>query len=390
METFIVKNNKNFEILTPYGWSDFDGITKTIKKGLIQIITNNNDVLKCTFEHKILCDNNIFIDAKQLKIGDKIYTKNGISIIINIEIDENYENYVYDAKDVEKNNVYYTNDIISHNCVEFLGSSGTLIAGWKLKELTYELPLYEHNGIRQYKKSVKNNIYVCIVDVSRGKGLDYSAFQIINVTQMPYEQVCTFRDNMTTPADYASIIHTMCKTYNNASVMVELNDIGGQVADALHFEFEYEHIIYTENNGRSGKRVSGGFKNNVDRGLRTTKNVKSVGCSMLKLLIEQNQLLLYDHNTIHELKTFSQKFSSYEAEPGCHDDLVMCLVLFGWLSDQNYFRHIVDINTLMELRDKSENELFDELVPFGFMEGSFTDNEEPVIDNKGDYWVVVN
>jgi hypothetical protein len=226
---------------------------------------------------------------------------------------------------------------------------------------------------------------VDVSGVSRGKGLDNSAFQMIDVTEMPYKQVCVFRDNMTTPADYASIIHTMAKTYNDASVLVEINDIGGQVADTLHFEFEYENIMYTENNGRSGKRISAGFKNRVDRGIRTTKPVKSIGCSMLKLLIEQNQLIINDHGTIAELNTFSKKHNSYEAESGNHDDLVMCLVLFAWLSDQNYFRHIVDINTLMKLRDKSEDELLEELTPFGFMDDGFDDSVS--VDSNGDLWL---
>jgi hypothetical protein len=272
--------------------------------------------------------------------------------------------------------------------VEFLGSSGTLIAGWKLKELVYMTPLNENNGLSQYIKPEKNHVYICVVDVSRGKGLDYSAFQIIDVSQMPYIQVCAYRDNMTTPADYASIIHTMAKTYNNASVLVEINDIGGQVADTLHYEFEYENIMYTENNGRMGKKISAGFKSQVDRGIRTTKNVKSIGCSMLKLLIEQNQLIINDHNTISELNTFSKKNNSFEAEVGCHDDLVMCLVLFSWVSDQNYFRNIVDINTLMQLRDKSEDELFEELLPFGFMDDGFDENV--TIDDNGDRWMAVD
>lgn len=274
--------------------------------------------------------------------------------------------------------------------VEFLGSSGTLIAGWKLKELVGSIlkPVHELNGLSQYIKPEKGRVYCCVVDVSRGKGMDYSAFQMIDVTTMPYRQVCTFRDNMTTPADYASIIHQICKNYNDASVLVEINDIGGQVADALHYDFEYENILYTENNGRAGKRISAGFKGSTERGLRTTKPVKSIGCSMLKLLIEQNQLIIHDHATVSELTTFSRKNNSFEAETGCHDDLVMCLVLFSWLSDQNYFRNIVDINTLMKLRDKSDDELIEELTPFGFMDDGF--EESVTIDSNGDRWMTAD
>jgi hypothetical protein len=149
---------------------------------------------------------------------------------------------------------------------------------------------------------------------------------------------------------------------------VEVNDLGEQISTSLHYDFEYENLLFTENAGRSGKRISSGFGNNVDKGIRTTKTVKSVGCSILKLLIEQNQLVVHDKHTISELSTFSKKGVSYEAEPGNHDDMVMGLVLFAWLSDQTFFKDITDINTLARLREKSEEEIENDLSPFGFVD----------------------
>ena len=365
----ISRNNKQLKILTPEGFQPFSGVSKkTVEKYCI-VTFPNGQLLKCTLDHKVRIGSD-FIEAQYLPFNKKI---------INELID------VYDPIDVGINHEYLIGDIINHNCVEFLGSSGTLIAGWKLRELVSKTPILDWNGIYQFKKPEKNKSYVCVVDVSRGKGLDYSAFQIIDVTQMPYEQVCVFRSNITTPADYSSIVHNIVKTYNNAAVLVEINDIGGQVADALHFEYEYENILYTENNGRMGKQISSGFKPNVDRGVRTTKNVKSIGCSILKLLIEQNQLIINDIHTISELNTFSLKNNSYEAESGANDDLVMCLVLFAWLSDQNYFKENMDINTIMRLRDKSEDELLEELTPFGFFNNGYDD--EVTVDANGDRWM---
>jgi hypothetical protein len=248
----------------------------------------------------------------------------------------------------------------------FLGSSGTLIEGSKLKSLVIREPIAESNHIRMYEKPIKGHHYACIADVSRGKGLDYSAFSIFDITKMPYKQVCTFRDNMISPIDYAEIIFRMAKQYNDAYILIEINDIGGQVVDSLHYDFEVETLLYTESAGRSGKRISGGFGNNVDKGIRTTKSVKAIGCNMLKLLIEQDQLIINDFNTINELSTFSRRGVSYEAESGCHDDMVMGLVLFGWLSDQTFFRDLTDINTMMKLKQKSEEELENDLMPFGF------------------------
>jgi hypothetical protein len=251
--------------------------------------------------------------------------------------------------------------------VEFLGSSGTLISGQKLRMLSPCVPINQANGMCQYEKPEKGRTYALIADVSRGKGLDYSAFSVIDITTMPYKQVCAFRDNMVGSIDYANIIHHVAKLYNEAFLLVEVNDIGGQVSDILYLDYGYENMVFTENAGRSGKRISGGFGKNVDRGIRTTKSVKAVGCSMLKMLIEQNQLIVTDFNTIQELSRFSRKGVSYEAESGATDDLVMGLVLFAWLSDQSYFRDLTDINTMSALREKTEAEIEEDLLPFGFI-----------------------
>jgi hypothetical protein len=275
--------------------------------------------------------------------------------------------------DQEKFNVEY--------CCQFLGSSGTLISGQKLKELSPFKPVAQNAALLQYERPEPGHTYALIADVSRGKGLDYSAFSVIDITKMPYKQVCTFRDNMVGSVDYANIIHYVAKLYNEAFLLVEINDIGGQVADILYLDYGYENMVFTENAGRTGKRVSGGFGKNVDRGIRTTKSVKSVGCSVLKMLIEQNQLIVTDFNTIQELSRFSRKGVSYEAESGATDDLVMGLVLFAWLSDQTYFRDLTDINTMAALKEKTEAEIEEDLLPFGFINTGIED-DEPIIHNS--------
>lgn len=257
-------------------------------------------------------------------------------------------------------------------CCEFLGSSGTLIDGATLKRLVPQRPISSKQNIFVYEEPIKENTYVGIVDVSRGKGLDYSVLQIIDVSKMPYKQVCVFRDNVTPPIEFTEIIHRVCSHYNNAITLVEINDIGGQVADMLYMDYEYENLMFTETAGRVGRRISSGFGTGVEKGVRTTKQVKSVGCSILKLLVEQTQLIINDHQTILELSTFSRKRQSYEAEPGCNDDLVMCLVLFAWMSDQKYFKELTDINTLAKLRQKTEEELFEEVPFFGHIDDGLT------------------
>ncbi len=248
----------------------------------------------------------------------------------------------------------------------FLGSSGTLIEGSKLKSMVEMKPIAETQQLKVYEQPIKDHVYVCIVDVARGKGLDYSAFQIIDVSEMPYKQVCVFRDNNVTPIDYAEIIYRSIQRYGEAYTLIEVNDIGEQVSEILHYEFEVETLMFTESAGRSGKRITTGFRKGSDKGVRTTKSVKAVGCNMLKMLIEQDQLIVQDFQTINELSTFSRKANSYEAESGCHDDLVMCLVLFAWMTDQAFFKEVTDINTIDRLRSRNEEELMESLLPIGF------------------------
>jgi hypothetical protein len=99
---------------------------------------------------------------------------------------------------------------------------------------------------------------------------------------------------------------------------------------------------------------------------------------MLKLLIEQRQLIINDHQTIFELSRFSKKKNSYEAEDGCNDDLVMALVIFAWMSDQQYFKDLTNISTLKELRDKTDDELESDMFSF-FMTDGRPQAEAPAI-----------
>lgn len=366
MENTIRRNNR-YEILTPNGWSDFDGIQKSFRHDLYCVITDNYKI-KCTSNHRFKTKDG-FVSLDRLSVGDEIVSKTGLETIINIS--EYNSNFVYDPINVVLNNEYFSNDIISHNCNEYLGSSGTLISGWKLKELSVinQEPILRKNGIYQYERPERGKQYYLIADTSRGKGLDYSAFSIIDVNQLPYRQVCIFRDNLVTPIDYAEIIHRMARIYNDAYCLIENNDIGQQVADLIYHDYEYENILSTESAGRQGKRISSGFgASKAERGIRTTKTVKSVGCSMLKLLVEQNQLEIVDKNTIQELQTFSKKHDSYQAEDGATDDLVMTLVLFGWLTNQDFFKSSTDINTMNALRERSDEEIMADVMPFGIVD----------------------
>lgn len=270
---------------------------------------------------------------------------------------------------------------------EFMGSSGTLISAAALKSLAFVKPLHlSEAGIKIYKQPVTNKNYVMIVDTSRGKGLDYSAIAVIDITQLPYEVVAVYRDNEISPLVYPSIIKKMGEYYNQAYVLVEINDNGQQIVDSLFDDYEYENILSSMTN-KNKVVITGGYGRQSQRGIRTTKSVKRLGCSILKNLIENQKLHITDFDIISELSTFIGKGTSFEAEEGSHDDLVMCLVLFSWLSNQEFFRELSNVNLRQKLYEQQMNAIEEESLPVPIMPQE--PDEVKRIRMGGDLWTVV-
>ena len=262
----------------------------------------------------------------------------------------------------------------------FLGSSNTLISTEKLLAMPYKTPVYTFDGLDIYQEPIENHTYVMVCDVARGVGLDYSAFSIFDVSNQPYRQVGKYRKNDISPMLYPNIIYTTARKYNEAFVLVEVNDIGQQVADILYHDMEYENMMMVTMHGRNGQQIGGGFSKNVSMGIRTTKQVKRIGCATLKDLIERDNLIIEDFDTIGELTTFIGKSTSWEADAGAHDDLVMGCVLFSWLVQQRYFRELTDQDIREKMFSEQMRMIEEELVPFGFLE----DGQEEEIEIPGD------
>jgi len=265
---------------------------------------------------------------------------------------------------------------------EFLGSAGTLIHPTKLRTLAHVTPMKKWQDVEIYEEAKEDAVYAMSVDVSRGVGLDYSAFIVVDISQMPYKLVAKFRSKEISPLLYPTIIYNVAKHYNEAYVLVEINDIGQQVADILHQDLEYENMLATSVKGRSGQQISGGFSGSSSMGIRTTKQVKRIGCSNLKDLIEQDKFIIQDYETIVELSTFISKGGSYESEEGSHDDLVMCCVLFSWLAKQTYFRDITNTDIRQKIYDEKLRMLDDEALPFAIIDDG--QPEEGVVHSQED------
>ena len=270
---------------------------------------------------------------------------------------------------------------------EFMGSSGTLISASALQSLAFVKPIYlSENGIKIYKQPVKNRNYMIIVDTSRGKGLDYSAAVVVDTTEMPYEVVCVYRDNEISPLVYPSILKKLGSYYNEAYQLIEINDNGQQVVDSLFDDYEYENLISTMQN-KNKPVITGGYGRQVQRGIRTTKSVKRLGCSILKNLIEGQKLHITDFDIISELSTFIARGASFEAEEGSHDDLVMCLVLFAWMTNQEFFKDLSNTNIRTKLYEQQMANIEEESLPLPIMPEE--PDEVKRIRMGGDLWTVV-
>ena len=268
---------------------------------------------------------------------------------------------------------------------DFIGSVHTLISTSKLKSMAYKEPIYDDGeGLLVYEEPKQDHHYVMTVDTARGQGNDYSAFSVFDTTQMPYTVVATYRSNTIAPMLYPNIINAVGKKYNTAHVFIEVNDIGGQVADILHADLEYDNILMCTVKGRKGQVLSGGFGQGESiMGIRQTTVTKRVGCATLKSLVEGDQLLVEDFNTIAEMTSFVAKKQSFEADDGHNDDLAMTLVMFAWLTSQDYWKDLMNTDIRKELFEDKMKQIEDEMLPFGFIDSGGVDYE---IDDQGDVW----
>jgi len=271
---------------------------------------------------------------------------------------------------------------------EFLGSVDTLISVTKLRNLVFEDPLVNnHKGLLVYEHPIKGNDYIITVDTARGIDHDSSAFIVFDITTYPYKTVARYKNAEIKPMLFPNIIHDTARAYNEAYVLVEINDIGEQVASIMQYDLEYENMLMCAMRGRNGQQVGSGFSGSkTQMGVRMTQAVKKLGCSNLKTLMEDDKIVTNDYDIIAELTTFVQKKQSWEAEDGCHDDLAMCLVIFAWLVAQDYFKEMTDTDVRKRIYEEQKNQIEQDMAPFGFILDGVDDDDE-FVDGNGDRWM---
>ena len=254
----------------------------------------------------------------------------------------------------------------------FLGTGNTLINADTLLGMRALDGEWKKDGLTVYDTPKENHNYVVTVDVSQGRGFDFSTFSIFDVSQRPFKQVCTYRDNMISPMLFPDLINKYCSRYNEALVIIENNAEGSMVATQLHYDIEYPNVFVQ------------GMTHAKDIGITMSRKIKRVGCSTLKELLEENRLSVVDRATITELMTFVNKGSSFEADRGYHDDMVMNCVLFAWFVTTEFFTHLTDTAVKDLLYSEQQKMIEDDMLPAGVF-GDQGDVES-FVDTSGDRW----
>ena len=261
----------------------------------------------------------------------------------------------------------------------FLGSSNTLINPDTIGKMSVKPYVYTKDGLDIFVEPEEEHIYMLVADTSRGVGGDYSAFTVLDITAYPYSVVAKYRNNKISPLLFPNIIYKVAKDYNKAYCLIEINDNGQQVADSLYMDLEYENVFFVGSNSKSGQYLSGGFSNGATLGVRTTKQVKRLGCTSFKSLVESTKLLIHDPDIINEISTFIEVRGTHKADEGYQDDLVMCLVLFSWATNELFFKDLTDTNLRKALYEEQFKQIEENLTPFGVIENGIPEEERPQI-----------
>lgn len=340
------KENKKFEVLIEDEWEDFYGILKHHKWGDSRFYY---DIVFKEWYHETI--NNIGV-----RRFDQEYKCSFLASTDSLVTNDVIENMVFEDV-VEFHRIPFYNDLVKIN--EIFEKSINI----------YKLPEEGH----------EYSIGVDPAQITQESSGDSVAIQILDVTDLPFEQVGTIIINEGVHySELPAVIKVLGYAYNEALVFIENNDtVGVEIADSLLLDFEYDHV-FSEKPGVSG--------------FRTTARKKKLGCLNLKMLIETQKLKINDVDTISQLSTFVKRKNSYESEPGYRDDAVMAMIhSLVFLQDRmgyEHKRHLVDgiidpepVNTSRANKERvrnlnSANEETDEdyePMPFGFNTVTFDD-----------------
>jgi hypothetical protein len=375
--------NKGNLVGTPNGFEKFLGLQKIYRNKYIELEFVDGNKLVCSLNHPLHTIDGVVL-AKNLNKTTEILGKLGNTFLKKRKtIRKNIE--LYDIVNSGKNHWYYANNILNKNC-SFLGSSLCLITVNKLSILTHKDPIERNNNLLVYAKPYPTHRYMITVDTAEGVEKDYSVAMVFDITTVPYTITAIYKNNNIAPIVFPNIILKLANEYNKAYVLVELNSIGSQVGDILHYDLEYSNLLMTAMVGRNGLVLGQGFGSKCKFGLQITKTTKRLGCSNMKSLIENDKLIIEDFGIISELSTYVEKGDSYAADDGSNDDLVACIVLFSWCVTQPYFKELTDLDVARDIQEHHRQEIEEDMMILGALLVNGQELEDSIVEEGGDLW----
>ncbi len=275
-----------------------------------------------------------------------------------------------------------TDIVVNYDCDVILPIDSYVLAYNGIMDGVYDVVYPYGNGMYQRQVNAEDSVVSNFLD-----GNDYSAFVVVDITTFPHKVVAKYRDNTIKPMLFPSVIYEVARSYNQAFILCEVNDVGDQVASILQYDLEYQNLLMCSMRGRAGQIVGQGFSGQKTQlGVKMSKTVKKVGSLNLKAMIEEDKLIFCDYDIISELTTFISKSNSFEAEEGCNDDLAMCLVIYAWLVAQDYFKELTDQDIRKRLYEEQKNQIEQDMAPFGFIDDGL--DASSFVDSDGDRWSV--
>jgi hypothetical protein len=368
---------------TPDGFEKFMGVQKIYRNKYIELEFLDDNKLVCSLNHPINTTEGIILAKDLTKTIEIIGKVNNTFLKTKKTIRKKIE--LYDIVNSGKNHWYYANDILNKNC-SFIGSSLTLLNANKLAALTHKEPIERNDNIVVYAKPNPTHRYMICADTAEGVEKDYSVAMVFDITTVPYTITAIYKNNNIAPIVFPNIILKLANEYNKAYVLVELNSIGSQVGDILHYDLEYSNLLMTATVGRNGLILGQGFGNKCKFGLQITKTTKRLGYSNMKSVIEDDKLLIEDFGIISELSTYVEKGDSYAADDGSNDDLVACIVLFSWCVTQPYFKELTDLDVAKDIRELHRQEIEDDMAVLGALLINGEELEDGIVEEGGDLW----
>lgn len=170
----------------------------------------------------------------------------------------------------------------------------------------------------------KTKLYVIGVDVGEGIGRAASVAQVLDVTDLQnIQQVAVYGSPTIEPFHFANKLLTIGQSWGEAPMLIERNNCGAQVIDALHYHHHYEKIV-------SYSKISTLDKYNSTRnlGVLSHTNIRSDGIANMRYWVNHLQAVhINDPQTISEFETFvKQPNGTYRKRTDkFFDDRIMAL-----------------------------------------------------------------